>query len=149
MRLALYQPDIPQNTGTILRMSACLDVPVDVIGPAGFDLSDRALRRSGMDYLAHVDLTRHIGWSIFHQSMGQQNRRIVLLTTAANTPYTVFKYLETDCLLLGRESAGVPADVRGQAGAEVRIPMREGLRSLNIAVAGAMVLGEALRQTRT
>lgn len=148
MRLSLYQPDIPQNTGTILRMSACLGLPVDVIGPAGFDLSDRALRRSAMDYLAHVDLTRHLGWDVFRESTLQQGRRLVLLTTAAETPYTSFSFCDTDTLLLGRESAGVPESVRQQVDGEVCIPMQPGLRSLNIAVAAAMVVGEALRQTR-
>ncbi len=147
MRLSLYQPDIPQNTGTILRMSACLGVPVDVIGPAGFDLSDRALRRSAMDYLAHIDLTRHLGWDSFRARTSSEGRRLVLLTTAAETRYTAFEFCDTDCLLLGRESAGVPESVRQQVDVEVRIPMQPGLRSLNIAVAAAMVLGEALRQT--
>ena len=148
MRLSLYQPDIPQNTGTILRMSACLGLPVDVIGPAGFDLSDKALRRSAMDYLTYVDLTRHVSWDVFRESTVQQGRRLVLLTTAAKTPYTLFDYRDTDTLMLGRESAGVPQSVREQVDAEVRIPMQPGLRSLNIAVAAAMVVGEALRQTR-
>ncbi|MGH1419299.1 MAG: tRNA (cytidine(34)-2'-O)-methyltransferase [Hyphomicrobiaceae bacterium] len=148
MRLSIYQPDIPQNTGTILRMSACLGVPVDVIGPAGFDLSDRALRRSAMDYLALTDLTRHLSWDHFRERMIQEGRRIVLLTTAADTSYTAFDFRDSDCLLLGRESAGVPDSVHRQVDASVKIQMQPGLRSLNIAVAAAMVLGEGLRQTR-
>ncbi len=148
MRLALYQPDIPQNTGTLLRLSACVGVPIDIIGPAGFDLSDRALRRAGMDYLDHVDLTRHLGWASFYEATSAANRRVILLSTHASIPYTSFQFLENDCLMLGRESAGVPDDVHRAADAAICIPMQPGVRSLNIAVAGSMVLGEALRQTR-
>lgn len=149
MRLALYQPDIPQNTGTILRLGACMGVAVDVIGPAGFDLSDRTLRRAGLDYLNHVDLTRHESWEGFlawHRQMRSKSR-IVLLSSRGEDRYVDFPFAEDDTLLLGRESAGVPDVVREIADASVRIPMRTGLRSLNIAVAAAMVLGEALRQT--
>ncbi len=144
MRLALYQPDIPQNAGTILRLAACLGVAVDVIGPAGFDMSDRNLRRAGLDYLNHVEIARHVSFAAF-QSM--RRGRLVLLTTAASAAYTDFAFAADDTLLLGRESAGVPASVHEVADARVRIPMQPGLRSLNIAVAAAMVLGEALRQT--
>lgn len=143
MRLALYQPDIPQNTGTILRMAACLGVPVDLIGPAGFDWSDRGLKRAGLDYLGAADLTRHPGWTSFVQAT---TGRLVLLTTRADATYTSFRFASCDVLLLGRESQGVPAAVHAAAAARIRIPMRTGLRSLNVAVAGAMVLGEALRQ---
>ncbi len=149
MRLALYQPDIPQNTGTILRLAACLAVPVDVIGPAGFDLSDRALRRSGLDYLTHVELVRHddfiayAGWRAANAP-----GRLILLTTQAARSYLDFPFRSDDTLLLGRESAGVPDAVRAAADAALRIPIRTGLRSLNVAVAGAMALGEALRQTQ-
>lgn len=149
MRLALYQPDIPQNTGTILRLAACLGVAVDIIGPAGFDMSDRALRRAGLDYLDHVTLQRHDGWSSFaagHQA-GDSFARLVLLTSKGGTSYDEFKFAPGDCLLLGRESAGVPEAVHDAVDARVWIPMAEGLRSLNVAVAAAMVLGEALRQT--
>lgn len=155
MRLALYQPDIPQNTGTILRMSACFGVAVDVIGPAGFDLSDRALRRAGMDYLTAADLKLHADWQSFLEDRvamapgaGAAGRaRLVLLTTHAATSYTDFHFAAHDCLLLGRESAGAPEHVHATADASIRIPIRPGLRSLNIAVAAAIVLGEALRQT--
>jgi tRNA (cytidine/uridine-2'-O-)-methyltransferase len=146
-RLGLYQPDIPQNAGTILRMAACLGVAVDVIGPTGFDLTDRALKRAGLDYLAHVDLTRHADWTAFDAARRAAGRRLVLLTARGSTPYTGFTFRRDDVLLLGRESAGVPEDVHAVADARIRIPMRTGLRSLNIAVAAAMVLGEALRQT--
>jgi tRNA (cytidine/uridine-2'-O-)-methyltransferase len=144
MRLALYQPDIPQNAGTILRLAACLGVAVDIIGPAGFDMSDRNLRRAGLDYLNHVEIARHVSFAAFQAT---RRGRLVLLTTAGSTTYTDFTFAADDALLLGRESAGVPANVHEVANARLRIPMRPGLRSLNIAVAAAMVLGEALRQT--
>lgn len=145
MRLALYQPDIAQNTGTILRLAACLGVAVDVIGPAGFDMSDRTLKRAALDYLAHVDLTRHESFEAFMTS--RIAGRLVLLTSHGAEPHYDFKFRADDTLLLGRESAGVPDSVHASADARVRVPMREGLRSLNIAVAAALVLGEALRQT--
>ena len=145
--LALYQPDIPQNTGTILRLAACLGVTVHVIGPAGFDLSDRALRRAGMDYLSHVDLVRHVTWAQFESWRVSSRQRLVLLTTRGATPYAEFGFSGGDVLLLGRESAGVPEAVHDAADARLAIPLRPGLRSLNVATAAAMVLGEALRQT--
>lgn len=145
MRLALFQPDIPQNTGTILRLAACLGVPVDVIGPTGFDMSDRSLRRAGLDYIAHVEIVRHVDWQAFALTL--QSTRLVLLTSHATGAYHQFDFAPDDVLLLGRESSGVPAHVHEAAAARVRIPMRPGLRSLNIAVAAGMVLGEALRQT--
>ena len=146
MRLALYQPDIPQNTGTILRLAACLGVPVDVIGPAGFDMRDTAMRRAGLDYLASVDLARHISFEVFLKA--RPPGRLVLLTTHARTAHLAFQFQPTDTLLLGRESAGVPTAVHDLADAAVTIPMRAGLRSLNVAVAAAIALGEALRQTQ-
>ena len=147
MRLALYEPDIPQNTGTILRMAACLGVPVDLIGPAGFDMTDRALRRAGLDYLQHVEITRHESFAAFDGTRRSASRRLVLLTTKADTAYAAFAFGPADILLLGRESAGVPPSVHAMADVRLRIPLVAGLRSLNIAVAAAMVLGEALRQT--
>ena len=147
MRLALYQPDIPQNAGTILRLAACLGVGVDVIAPTGFDMTDRALRRAGLDYLAHVQIARHASFEDFEASRRERGSRLVLLTTRASDSYAAFRFEAGDTLLLGRESAGVPDAVHETADARVRIPMRPGLRSLNIAVAAAMVLGEALRQT--
>jgi len=149
MRLALYQPDIPQNTGTILRLAACLDIPVDIIGPAGFDISDRNLRRAGLDYLAHVRLTRHLSWERYlaERKAEREPGRLVLLSTKGAAAHTAFAYAASDTLLVGRESSGVPDPVREAADAVVRIPLKPPLRSLNVAVATAMVLGEALRQT--
>jgi tRNA (cytidine/uridine-2'-O-)-methyltransferase len=147
MRLALYEPDIPQNTGTILRLAACLGLPVDIIAPTGFDMTDRTLRRAGLDYLAHVDLTRHRDFAAFESTRRQASSRLVLLSTRAEIVFTAFAFRPGDTLLLGRESAGVPDAVHAAADARVRIPMRAGMRSLNVAMAAAMVVGEALRQT--
>ena len=148
MRLALYQPDIPQNTGTILRLGACLGVDVDIIGPAGFDMSGRALRRAGLDYLDHVEIYRHESFEAFEVwRSGQDGARLVLLTSHGSVAHTEFRFAPTDVLLLGRESAGVSQSVHDACAARVRIPLRPGLRSLNIAVAAAIALGEALRQT--
>lgn len=147
MRLALYQPDIAQNTGTILRLAACLGVPVDVIGPTGFDMTDRALRRAGLDYLEHVELVRHQSFESFQAARPPAAGRLVLLSAHAEIPHTTFAFAPSDTLLLGRESAGAPERVHASADARIRIPIRPGLRSLNIAVAAALVLGEALRQT--
>lgn len=146
MRLAIYQPDIAQNTGTILRLAACLGVPVDLIGPAGFDMTDRALKRAALDYLALVEIERHADFAAFLSVHRLRDSRLLLLTTHGDTPYTDFRFRAGDTLLLGRESAGVPESVHGVADARLRIPMRPGLRSLNVAVAGAMVVGEAMRQ---
>lgn len=147
MRVALYQPDIPQNTGTILRMAACLNVTVEVIGPAGFDMSDRALRRAGLDYLDQVQIERHVSFAAFDNSRRERSARLLLLTTTGASPYTDFRYADDDILLAGRESTGVPPEVHDAADARLKVPMSTGLRSLNVAVALAMVLGEALRQT--
>jgi tRNA (cytidine/uridine-2'-O-)-methyltransferase len=148
MRLALYQPDIPQNTGTILRLAACLGVPVDVIGPTGFDMTDRALKRSGMDYLDCVEIVRHIDFDAFNAVRIAARRQLVLVTTKSPVSYLARPFKTSDVLLMGRESAGVPDTVHAAADARVTIPLRPGLRSLNIAVAAALVLGEALRQTQ-
>jgi tRNA (cytidine/uridine-2'-O-)-methyltransferase len=145
MRLALYQPDIPQNTGAILRLAACLGVAVDVIEPCGFVFDDRKLRRAGMDYLKLVAMRRHGSWDGFLAARGPG--RLVLLTTRGDTPYQRFRFRPEDTLILGRESAGVPPEVHAAAEARLRIPMVRGARSLNVAVAAAIVLGEALRQT--
>ena len=149
MRLALYQPDIPQNTGTILRLAACLNVPVDVIGPTGFDMSDRSLKRAGLDYLDHVSLTRHTSFTAFEEARRGLSPvpRLVLLTSHGAISHLDFGFLPGDILMLGRESAGVPDAVHAIVDGRVRIPMQPGLRSLNIAVAAAIVLGEGLRQT--
>jgi len=147
MRIALYQPDIPQNAGTILRMCACLGIEAHIIGPAGFPISDRAFRRAGMDYLDAVTLVRHAAWSDFEAWRRSGRYRLVLFTTAAAQPYLDYRFAATDVLLFGRESAGVAAEVHEAADARLVIPMRPGLRSLNVAVAAAIAAGEALRQT--
>ena len=149
MHIALFQPDIPQNTGTILRLCACLDVAAHIIEPAGFPISDRHFRRAGMDYLDHVNLTRHDSWSKFEEWRKEKGYRLVLFTTKVAGSYLDYRYAASDILLFGRESAGVTDEVVGAADARLAIPIREGLRSLNVAMAAAMALGEALRQTRS
>jgi tRNA (cytidine/uridine-2'-O-)-methyltransferase len=145
MRLALYEPDIAPNAGSLIRLGACLGVPVDIIEPCGFLLSEARFRRAGMDYLEKADMTRHASWTAFRQTLAG---RLILLTAKASDPYTGFTFADGDTLMLGRESAGVPDAVHEAADARLCIPMRPGLRSINVAQAGAMVLGEALRQTR-
>lgn len=146
MRIALYQPDIAQNTGTILRLAACLGFAVDIIEPTGFAWSEPAFRRAGMDYLDAVRLTRHLSWAAFAAARAQSGGRLVLFTTKAATSYLDHRYAGDDILLFGRESAGVPEEVHDAADARLTIPMRSGMRSLNIAMAAAMAAGEALRQ---
>jgi tRNA (cytidine/uridine-2'-O-)-methyltransferase len=147
MRIALYEPDIAQNTGTILRLCACLGVEAHIIEPAGFPTADRAFRRAGMDYLDQVAIVRHMSWNAFATWRKTAGGRLLLLTTHATTSYLDHAFHADDILLLGRESAGVPDKVHQAANARLTIPMRPGLRSLNVAVAAAMVIGEALRQT--
>ncbi|MFQ0813509.1 tRNA methyltransferase [Brucella anthropi] len=149
LRIALYQPDIPGNTGTILRMAACLGFAVDLIEPAGFDVSDRALKRAGMDYLEQAALTRHADWRRFEDWRLQAGRRIVLASTKAAIPYTDYRFQDNDILLFGRESAGVPDHIHDGADARLLIPMVPGARSLNLAVSVAMTAGEALRQRKS
>jgi tRNA (cytidine/uridine-2'-O-)-methyltransferase len=146
MRIALYQPDIPQNAGTILRLCACFGIEAHMIGPAGFPTSDRAFRRAGMDYLDAVTIVRHPSWREFEAWRGTQQCRLVLFTTGATLPYVDYRFAAEDILLFGRESAGVPQEVHQAADARLVIPMRSGMRSLNVAVAAAMAAGEALRQ---
>ncbi|PHQ69123.1 MAG: tRNA methyltransferase [Sneathiella sp.] len=145
MRLALYQPDIAPNVGTLLRLGACLGTKVDIIEPCGFPFGAKDLRRAVMDYADAANVTRHATWEKFCETIGQS--RLILLTTKAAIPYTGFKFQESDILLLGRESAGVPEDIHQNADHRVIIPMAGGLRSINVALAAAMVLGEGLRQT--
>jgi tRNA (cytidine/uridine-2'-O-)-methyltransferase len=145
MRLVLFQPDIPQNAGALLRLGACLGVGIDIVEPCGFILDDRRLRRAAMDYLAEAELARHSGWEAYCRT--RPAGRLVLLTTRATTAYTGLAFRPDDRLLLGRETAGVPDALHAAADARVKVPMRPGLRSLNVALAAAMVLGEALRQT--
>ena len=146
MRLALFQPDIPQNLGAAIRLGACLGAPVDVIGPCGFPLSDAAIRRSAMDYGALGEVRRHAGWTDFRDDPGRAGR-LVLFTTRAADPLPGFGFRADDVLLFGRESAGVPDEVHAQADARVFIPLVAGARSLNVVTAAALALGEALRQT--
>ena len=147
MQIALFQPDIPQNTGTILRLCACLDVAAHIIEPAGFPVSDRHFRRAGMDYLDHVAITLHDSCSKFEKWSNHGGFRLVLFTTKGAGSYLDYRYQRDDILLFGRESAGVPDEVAASADARLVIPIRPDLRSLNVAMAAAMALGEALRQT--
>jgi tRNA (cytidine/uridine-2'-O-)-methyltransferase len=145
MRLVLYQPDIPQNAGAILRLAACLGVGVDIIEPCGFIWDEPRMRRAGMDYLDSVDVRRHLSWEAYRAT--DLPGRLLLLTTRGCVPYTDFAFAADDRLLLGRESAGVPEPVHAAAAARLVVPMRPAMRSLNVALAAAIVLGEALRQT--
>ena len=146
LRIALYQPDIAGNTGAILRLGACLGVGVDIVEPAGFDMSDRALKRAGMDYLEIAALKRHLDFAAFEAWRRSEGRRVILFTTDAAERYTDFRFVETDVLLFGRESAGVPQGIHDAADARLLIPMPGGGRSLNVALAAAMAAGEAMRQ---
>jgi tRNA (cytidine/uridine-2'-O-)-methyltransferase len=146
MRLILYQPDIPQNTGTLMRLGACMGVGLDIVEPCGFPLSDRDLKRAAMDYGDQADIARHRSWQHFLKTR-KSGARLVLLSTRGETPYWDFTFQPSDCLVLGRESAGASAEVWDSVDASIIVPMQPGLRSLNVAVSAAMVLGEALRQT--
>jgi tRNA (cytidine/uridine-2'-O-)-methyltransferase len=148
MRIALYEPDIPQNTGTILRLAACLGVEVHIVEPAGFPVSDRAFRRAGMDYLDAVAVVRHACWADFEAWRQRDGARLILFSTRAASSYLDHAFRASDVLLFGRESAGVPDHVHEAADVRLVIPIRPALRSLNVAVAAAMALGEALRQTQ-
>jgi len=147
MRLALFEPDIPQNTGTILRLAACLGVGVDLIEPLGFVLTDEKFRRAGLDYWEQAALTRHSSFAAFEAARRAEGGRLVLFTTKSATPYTAFAFAASDTLVFGRESSGASAAVHDAADAALSIPLVPGRRSLNVAVAAAMALGEALRQT--
>lgn len=151
MRFALFEPDIPQNTGAILRLAACLGVAVDIIEPCGFLLSDRRLKRAGLDYLERVVIHRHNSWPAFLEWRAEQsgNGRLLLMTTKGETAHTAFAYDPDDTVMLGRESAGVPDEVAARCDARLRIPLVSGARSLNVAQAAAMVMGEAMRQTNS
>ena len=147
MRLALFQPDIPQNLGAAIRLGACLDVPIEVVEPCGFPLSDAAVRRSALDYAAHAQVTRHAGWSDFREMARRDHRRIILFTTHSTQAFHRFEFTTDDILMFGRESAGVPIEVRQGCDASLVIPLAAGARSLNVVTAAAIALGEALRQT--
>ena len=147
MDIALYQPDQPPNTGTLLRLGACMDVPVHIIEPCGFPFSPKAIKRYAMDYADHVQMHHHLDWTIFQNWHQMSHRRLVLLTTRSTTVYSDFSFQPDDILIVGSESAGVPEGVHAYCDARVTVPMKAEVRSLNIAVALSMVLGEALRQT--
>ncbi|MGL4636496.1 MAG: tRNA (cytidine(34)-2'-O)-methyltransferase [Beijerinckiaceae bacterium] len=142
----MFQPDIPQNAGTMLRMAACFGLSADIIEPAGFPVSDRHFRRSGMDYLDQLEITRHVSWSAFNATRLEDKRRLVLLTTKGAVPHTNFAFAPDDIIMVGRESAGAPPEVHAAADARVVVPMMADARSLNVAVSAAIVVGEALRQ---
>ena len=148
LRLALYQPDIPQNAGTMIRLAACLGIAVDIVEPAAFDVSDRHFRRSGMDYLERAAVRRHDSFAAFDGWRRAEGHRLVLAETDGACAHTDFEFRAGDIVMVGRESAGVPQEVYAAAEASVHIPMRRDLRSLNVAMAAAMVVGEALRQLR-
>jgi tRNA (cytidine/uridine-2'-O-)-methyltransferase len=147
MRLALFQPDIPQNLGAALRLGACLGVAVDVIEPCGFPLSDRAVRRAALDYGDKAEIVRHASWTKFLEDPLRAQGRLLLFTTRGAAPFHEFRYRPGDVLLMGRESAGAPFEVHQAADARLYIPLSAGSRSLNVVTAAAMALGEALRQT--
>ena len=150
MRIALYEPDIPQNTGAIIRLASCFDIGVDIIEPCGFVFSSRRMKRSGMDYIDRVDIKLYSSWEKFYELYHVNIKtRIILLTTKGNISHTKFSYDTDDILLLGRESAGVPDAVHLAANSRIIVPIVAEARSLNIVTSAAMVLGEALRQTNT
>jgi tRNA (cytidine/uridine-2'-O-)-methyltransferase len=146
LRLALFQPDIPQNAGTMLRMASCFGIAADIIEPAGFPVSDRHFRRSGMDYLDQLDIVRHVSWATFNAARRDDKRRLILLTTKGATIHTRLAFSRRDIIMVGRESAGVPQQVHDAVDERVVVPMVAGARSLNVAVSASIVLGEALRQ---
>jgi len=147
MRIALIQPEIPQNVGAVLRLGACMGAPVDLVGPLGFVLSDRRLRRAGMDYMDRAALVQHTGWAAFRAAAAAESGRLLLLTTAGDIDLYDFAFAAGDVLMLGSEPSGAPPEVHAAAAARLRLPMRAGARSLNLALAAALALGEALRQT--
>tara|TARA_B100000945_G_scaffold1203_1_gene1002 strand:+ start:1602 stop:2054 length:453 start_codon:yes stop_codon:yes gene_type:complete len=147
MRIALYQPDIPQNTGNIFRLGACLGVSVDIIEPTGFIFDDKRFKRSAMDYLDHIDYKRHIDWQHFYDWKKENNFRLILMTTKSQESLYKFKFNPSDILLFGRESAGVPKNIHNIVDHRLKIPMKGGVRSINLSSSVALVLGEGLRQT--
>ena len=146
MRIALFEPDIPQNTGNIFRLSACLGIPVDIIEPTGFIFDDKRFKRALMDYIKFINYKRHLDWKDFYQWSQEKNFRLVLLTTKSKKKYTSFNFSELDIIIFGRESAGVPDYVHNQVNERLTIPMQKGLRSINISSSVAMVVGEVSRQ---
>ena len=144
--LVLFQPDIPGNTGTLIRLGACMGVKVHIVEPAGFRLDEKAFRRAGMDYVEQAVMERHLNWEAFETWRAEEGRRLILLTTKSDLPYTQFAFSESDLIMLGRESSGAPEYVHAASDHRLTIPMHGEARSLNMALSGAMVLGEALRQ---
>jgi len=149
MRIALYQPDIPQNTGNIFRLGACLGVSVDIIEPTGFIFDDKKFKRSAMDYIDHIDFKRHIDWQHFHDWAQENKFRLILMTTKSKNSIYKFEFRSSDILLFGRESAGVPDEIQQIVDHRLTIPMKEGVRSINLSSSVALVLGEGLRQTNS
>jgi tRNA (cytidine/uridine-2'-O-)-methyltransferase len=147
MRLALFQPDIPQNLGGAIRLCACMGAALEIIEPCGFPLSDRSLKRAALDYGGHAEVVAHVSWTDFLAAEQRKGGRLVLFTTHGAKPFTDFAFQAGDTLLFGRESAGVPDEVHAAADARLVIPMAAGMRSLNVVAAAAMALSEALRQT--
>jgi len=149
MRIALYQPDIPQNTGNIFRLGACLGISVDIIEPTGFIFDDKKFKRSAMDYINHIDFKRHIDWKHFYNWTQKSKFRLILMTTKSKQSFYNFEFHSSDILLFGRESAGVPNNVHEIVDQRLTIPMKEGIRSINLSSSVALVLGEGLRQTNS
>ena len=149
MRIALYQPDIPQNTGNIFRLGACLGVSVDIIEPTGFIFDDKKFKRSAMDYIDHIDYKKHIDWQHFYDWSQEKKYRLILMTTKAQQSFYEFEFHSSDILLFGRESAGVPDHIHQIVNHRLTIPMKEGVRSINLSSSVALVLGEGLRQTNS
>jgi len=149
MRIALYQPDIPQNTGNIFRLGACLGISVDIIEPTGFIFDDKKFKRSAMDYINHIDFKRHIDWKHFYNWTQKSKFRLILMTTKSKQSFYNFEFHSSDILLFGRESSGVPNNVHEIVDQRLTIPMKEGVRSINLSSSVALVLGEGLRQTNS
>ncbi len=147
MRIALYQPDIPQNTGNIFRLSACLGISVDIIEPTGFIFNDKKFKRSAMDYIDHIDYKRHIDWKHFYKWVQENNFRLILMTTKTQQSFYTFQFQSTDILLFGSESSGVPDNIHQIVDYRLTIPMKKNLRSINLSSSVAIVIGEGLRQT--
>ncbi len=145
MELALFQPEIPQNTGTLIRLCACMGIGLHVIFPCGFVFRDKHLQRASLDYKDMASVLFHEAWETFVDAM--EDRRLILLTPSASSSHIDFSFEKKDCLILGRESSGFPASLLESMPHQVKIPMVSGMRSLNVAISGAMVLSEALRQT--
>ncbi len=148
MRIALFEPDIPQNTGNIFRLGACLGIPIDIIEPAGFVIDDKRIKRSSMDYYKYLDFTNHISWKYFYNWSNENSYRLILLTTKSKKSYFNYKFKHNDILLFGRESAGVPKEVHEMVNESLTIPMVKGPRSINLSSSVAMVTSEAIRQLK-